>query len=241
MKRYLFLTVAAIACGALFVGCNEKKENNPNSKRCWEITYAVTVEGYTVSHNSYVWGTEADVKEAIKEAETEAAKDGVEAKFTYAKAEANDEDACKEMNKGSEPDPGIEQPKDYEQYDNSTFKCWKVTIKSYGTELVNYVWSSERVLVKTMDESAQIGKFTYTYEESDANDQDSCEAQDAGEREETEACWKMIVTIAGQTDESYYWGTEAEAQVQVNAINSTGMGTASYTKASANDPDSCGE
>ena len=34
-------------------------------------------------------------------------------------------------------------------------------------------------------------------------------------------------------------GTESEAQAQVNAINGTGVGTASYTKAAANDPDAC--
>jgi predicted nucleic acid-binding protein len=37
----------------------------------------------------------------------------------------------------------------------------------------------------------------------------------------------------------YYWGTEAEAQV--DAIVSTGMGTASYELAAATDPDSCHE
>ena len=38
---------------------------------------------------------------------------------------------------------------------------------------------------------------------------------------------------------TYYWGTESEAQAQANAINGTGVGTASYTKAAANDPDAC--
>ena len=45
----------------------------------------------------------------------------------------------------------------------------------------------------------------------------------------------------GVTQVSYYWGTEAEAQAQVDAIVSTGMGTASYELSAATDPDSCHE
>ena len=44
---------------------------------------------------------------------------------------------------------------------------------------------------------------------------------------------------AGSKKVTYYWGTESEAQAQANAINGTGVGTASYTKAAANDPDAC--
>ena len=69
----------------------------------------------------------------------------------------------------------------------------------------------------------------------DGNDQ----LEDSQER--PEACWKITATVMGVTQVSYYWGTEAEAEAQVDAIISTGMGTASYELAAATDPDSCHE
>lgn len=300
MKKFFYLALAVVAGSAMLVSCNGKKNDNPTSSRCWEITSKVTVGGHSATVNSYVWGTEADVKAAIKEAEEEAKKEEADVTFSYSKADANDEAACKAKNpynpgddantyycwkvtqkisatqtttyytwmteteaaaqkmilgdnatmeksdaadldacnKLNEDVPDQPKPEDYDKYDNTKLKCWMVTMTAYGTDMVNYLWATERAVVMEMDASARMGGFTYTYKESDAKDEESCE--ELGSSEE-EACWKITSTVMGQTEVNYTWGRESEVKVEVNAINASGYGVASYEKTSIDDPDACYE
>ena len=112
-----------------------------------------------------------------------------------------------------------------------------VTQTAYGLEVITFVWMTEREVNEYYDSM----RIPYVYEPADANTEEACdelkENNKPGEGEE--ACWKITTSIMGQNSIEYTWGTEAEVQATVNAINGTGLGTATYTKASANDPDSC--
>ena len=153
--------------------------------------------------------------------------------------DATDRDACWAMNPEDTTIVTPPDPKDYDKFDNTTYKCWMVTQTAYGMDIVTYVWMTERQVNEYYDQM----KLPYVYEPADANDEDACmelnENSKPGEGEE--ACWKITATGMGVTQVSYYWGTEAEAEAQVDAIISTGMGTASYELAAATDPDSCHE
>ena len=202
---------------------------------CWEET--ISYNG-SQSETNFGWMPETNMKER---------HDYIESKgltHTYTRAAADDQDACEKLNGDDTPDnPGNpdnpDQPKDYSQYDSVTCKCWKTEQVAYGMTVTNYVWMPEKQLVMYMD---QIG-LEYTYEQAEAADEDACNElkENNNPTEGEEACWKITATVMGVTQVSYYWGTESEVQAQVNAINGTGVGTASYTKASATDPDSCHE
>jgi len=185
------------------------------------------------SETNYGWMPEANMKERHDYYESKGLT------HTYKHADAADQDACEKLNPQDNPDDpqNPDEPKNYDQYDNTTYKCWKTTQTAYGMDIVNYVWMTERQLVEYYD---QMG-LTYTYEQADAADEDACNElkENSNPTEGEEACWQITSNIMGQINVTYYWGTESEAQAQVNAINGTGVGTASYTKAAANDPDAC--
>ena len=197
---------------------------------CWEET--VSYNG-SQSETNFGWMPEANMKERHDYYESKGLT------HTYKHADAADQDACEKLNPQDNPDDpqNPDEPKNYDQYDNTTYKCWKTTQTAYGMDIVNYVWMTERQLVEYYD---QMG-LTYTYEQADAADEDACNElkENSNPTEGEEACWQITSNIVGQIDVTYYWGTESEAQAQVNAINGTGVGTASYTKAAANDPDAC--
>lgn len=196
---------------------------------CWEET--ISYNG-SQSETNFGWMPEANMKERHDYYESKGLT------HTYKHANAADQDACEKLNQQDNPDDpqNPDEPKDYDQYDNTTYKCWKTTQTAYGMDIVNYVWMTERQLVEYYD---QMG--TYTYEQADAADEDACNElkENSNPTEGEEACWQITSNIVGQINVTYYWGTESEAQAQVNAINGTGVGTASYTKAAANDPDAC--
>ncbi|MBR2166988.1 MAG: hypothetical protein IJ920_01430, partial [Paludibacteraceae bacterium] len=197
---------------------------------CWEET--VSYNG-SQSETNFGWMPEANMKERHDYYESKGLT------HTYKHADAADQDACEKLNPQDNPDDpqNPDKPKNYDQYDNTTYKCWKTTQTAYGMDIVNYVWMTERQLVEYYD---QMG-LTYTYEQADAADEDACNElkENSNPTEGEEACWQITSNIVGQINVTYYWGTESEAQAQVNAINGTGVGTASYTKAAANDPDAC--
>lgn len=112
-----------------------------------------------------------------------------------------------------------------------------VTQTSYGMNIITYVWMTERQVNEYYDQM----KLPYVYEPADANDADACmelnENSKPGEGEE--ACWKITVTIMGQSETEYLWGTESDALETVNFVNQSGYGTATYEKTSIGDADSC--
>ena len=203
----------------------------------WEgaVCWKETVSAGGQSETNYGWMPEANMKERHDYYESKGLT------HTYTRAAADDEDACNKLNGDDNPDtPDTpDQPKDYSQYDSVTYKCWKTEQVAYGMTITNYAWLTEKQLVMYMD---QVG-LEYTYEQADATDEDACNElkENNNPTEGEEACWVITSTIMGQTTVTYYWGTEAEAQAQVNAINGTGVGTASYNKAAATDPDACHE
>ena len=197
---------------------------------CWEET--ISYNG-SQSETNFGWMPEANMKERHDHYESKGLT------HTYKHADAADQDACEKLNPEEDPeDPqDPEDPKDYSKYDSINYKCWEITQEAYGMTVVTYRWDTEKVIVMMYD----LINIDYTYRHvTEANNEDACDQlEDSQERQE--ACWKITATVMGVTQVSYYWGTEAEAEAQVDAIVSTGMGTASYELAAATDPDSCHE
>lgn len=199
---------------------------------CWEET--VSYNG-SQSETNFGWMPEANMKERHDYYESKGLT------HTYKRADAEDYDSCDKLNPGKDDDPekpqDPDEPKNYDQYDNTTYKCWEITQEAYGMTVVTYRWDTERVIVMMYD----LINIDYTYRHvTEADNEDACDQlEDSQERQE--ACWKITAKVMGVTQVSYYWGTEAEAEAQVDAIVSTGMGTASYELAAATDPDSCHE
>lgn len=198
---------------------------------CWEET--ISYNG-SQSETNFGWMPEANMKERHDYYESKGLT------HTYKYADAADQDACEKLNPEdttiiTPPDPV--DPKDYSKYDSIHYKCWEITQEAYGMTVVTYRWETEKVIVMMYD----LINIDYTYRHvTEADNEDACDQlEDSQERQE--ACWKITATVMGVTQVSYYWGTEAEAEAQVDAIISTGMGTASYELAAATDPDSCHE
>jgi hypothetical protein len=199
---------------------------------CWEET--VSYNG-SQSETNFGWMPEANMKERHDYYESKGLT------HTYKRADAEDYDSCDKLNPGKDDDPekpqNPDEPKDYSKYDSIHYKCWEITQEAYGMTVVTYRWDTERVIVMMYD----LINIDYTYRHvTEADNEDACDQlEDSQERQE--ACWKITAKVMGVTQVSYYWGTEAEAEAQVDAIVSTGMGTASYELAAATDPDSCHE
>lgn len=130
-------------------------ENPEGEKGCWLIT--MTVSGQTIS--AYDWMTEAEAKEAAEAA-----------KGTYEKANANDEDACYQLNMDN---PLLQGEK----------FCWEITmnIELLGQSMTYYQWGTED-MIKLAISAAQEQYKDYealglqiSYKKSDVNDEDACD------------------------------------------------------------------
>ena len=205
---------------------------------CWleTITWIDSLGGQHTSQE-YGWMPEANMKERHDYYMAKLEQIGV-ANHEYERVtDKTDKDACWAMNPEDTTIITPPDPVDYDKFDNLTYRCWMVTQTAYGMDIVTYVWMTEREVNEYYDSM----RIPYVYEPADANTEEACdelkENNKPGEGEE--ACWKITTSIMGQNSIEYTWGTEAEVQATVNAINGTGLGTATYTKASANDPDSC--
>lgn len=65
------------------------------------------------------------------------------------------------------------------QLDNETEKCWVYTLTYAGVSADAYIWSTERLLVETIQETLKTSeaagiKYTATYKESPADDSEKC-------------------------------------------------------------------
>ncbi len=208
---------------------------------CWLETITwIDSQGGQHTSQEYGWMPEANMKERHDYYMAKLEQIGV-ANHEYERVtDKTDKDACWAMNPEdttiiTPPDPV--DPKDYSKYDSIHYKCWEITQEAYGMTVVTYRWETEKVIVMMYD----LINIDYTYRHvTEADNEDACEDLN-GTQERPEACWKITATVMGVTQVSYYWGTEAEAEAQVDAIVSTGMGTASYELAAATDPDSCHE
>ena len=209
-------------------------QKNPDwePSQCWKIS--VIMAGQTM--NFYLWSDTEGVLASIESYKR--------AGYTcsYEKADAKDENACEKLNEtqpGPDPDP---DPEDYSQYDDTTPKCWEVTVSVAGVELTEFIWQTERKLVMSLDRA---GYTVYSYKAASADDEDSCEALNGGDPypdpdpdpdpdpQGEKGCWLLSYTVAGQTISAYAWLTEAEAKEAVEAVGGT------YEKNTAATAESC--
>lgn len=52
---------------------------------------------------------------------------------------------------------------DASKLDNTTHKCWKVTMKVYGVKATDYIWATEQTLVKTLQAEQEYAGIKSTY------------------------------------------------------------------------------
>lgn len=126
-------------------------ENPEGEKGCWLIS--MTVGGQTIS--AYEWMTEAEAKAAAEAS-----------KGTYEKADADDEDACHQLNADN---PMLQ----------GETACWEITINYGVMSTTMYQWCPEGALQAMMEMFGAEGG-SISYKKADADDEDAC--QSLGER-----------------------------------------------------------
>ena len=217
MKKYFYLALIAIACGAMFTACDKTKGNvdgpdNPDDSSkgaCYKITQGDPGQTYTY----YTWMEDA-VQEKLQLSKQIAEEQGMV--FEYEKAAANDEDACLALN-----NPGGGQTGGDE-----TFACYKITNGS----TTQYLWTSENILKNLYGSNDFV-----VWEKAAANDEDACTALNG-----SASCWKLTVTINGQSSTSYMWMTESQIEAAADAYRQMYTNaTVTVEPASANDENSC--
>lgn len=117
--------------------------------RCWMVTQT----SYGMNIITYVWMTERQVNEYY---------DQMKFPYVYEPADANDADACMELN-DSKPGEGEEA-------------CWKITVTFMGQSETEYLWGTESNAQETVNYVNQSGLGTATYEKTSVGDADSCNA-----------------------------------------------------------------
>ena len=171
---------------------------------CWKIT----------GNNGdveYRWDTESNVVQWIAEMRTQHNEI-----YEYTASTLNDEGSCDQQNEKLNPK-----------------KCWKVTAHQNGQLIEQYLWSTETVARRKVTLLQSNGYQQAKYEETPANDEQSCNGS-ANVNSNEAACWK--ITIGSNV--TYYWGFESDAQATVNAARNSGQ-TASYQLSPNKTKDSC--
>lgn len=143
---------------------------------CWLETVTFPNEqGISQSEQEYTWLPEENMIERHNYYVSNSSEIGVLG-HNYERVDSKtDKDACLAMNPDNNGGQGGQQgggDKDYSKYDNTTEKCWEVTVKIYNMEVVTYIWCTERQLVQEFDKTNQ----QYTYHAAQPNDENSCEA-----------------------------------------------------------------
>ena len=200
-------------------------------EKCWEVT----IDHGTMTETVYMWTTERELCVSL-----DANYKGM---YTYKPADANDEDACEKLN----DKPGDDF--DGSQYDDTTDRCWMVTIKMSGMETVHYVWETEYEMAYAAYQASKTPDVEYKYEQAAANDEDACEALE--KRQQADAkCWKLTASFSvmgmPQSQVMYVWVTENDLEM---VKESAKQQLASYgvqvditaEPAEANDEDACEE
>ena len=111
---------------------------------CWEVTQSA----YGMTKTTYHWQTEKVLVMTF---------DLINIDYTYKKANADDEEACNELNGSEEGEEA----------------CWKITVSMYGVTSVSYYWGYEA------EAEAQVSGVTSmggsgSYERTAADDADGC-------------------------------------------------------------------
>ena len=201
MKKYLYLALLAIACGALFTACEPNTPSNGGQNntdystldsitvKCWE--YTLVENGKTAT--LYAWCTEKMLVMNIEKEVAEAKKQGSTWTYTYKPSDITDMDACIEKN-------------------NEGADCWKITVTKDGKSTTIYMFTTEDCAeLYAQTEAGSTGK--YELEKAEPTDPDACEELNdnqggggqGGEDPKKGACYKITQGSPGQTYTYYYW------------------------------------
>lgn len=129
---------------------------------CWleTITYR-NQAGEQVNEQQYCWMPEANMKE--RHAYYKANLETIGAiNHEYERANANDKDACLEMN----PEDPITPP-------SGENACWELTVIIDGAAEISYLWTNETAVKNQVAAYNMVG-YTASYKRADANDEYSC-------------------------------------------------------------------
>ena len=193
-------------------------------KKCWAID--IWCDGTTLGRE-FAWLTEAEVASAAKLILTlDYQVFGYNTKkVKWFEADANDEDACDAM-----------------VWEGA--RCWEETITApNGESETEYGWMPEENMKERHDHYVERG-LQHEYKPADANDPDACDALNPEEPTDPEnpstesKCWKVTLTVGGQSTTVYTWAPEASIQAQISAAQMAG-GSGTYEPADANDEESC--
>lgn len=141
---------------------------------------------------------------------------------------------------------------DVNTLDNTTVKCWEVTMTVNSLTTTQFAWMTERMLVEQLQFQVNMSKqanveMKATYKQANANTEDACE--ELNKKEENKAgnyCWEITMTYQGYSETSHVWGTEEQvkAAMQVAKDQAAAQGITgieySYTRTNAaNNADDC--
>ena len=224
---------------------------------CWEITYTDGKQ----TEVSYAWGTEQMIVQILQKAYKEAKEDMSGLSCSYKKNNVKDSETCWNMNPDYDEDNpggdntlnpggngGNDDPNhniDPATLDNTTPKCWEVTV-SYGSySMTQFLWMTERALVESMQKQP----LPFTYKQASANSEEACyqlgggnQGEGEGEEDQDDAnssCWKVTYTIYGMTFTEYMWDIEKVVSIYVQTLQKNGMTDAKYEKSSAKTEAEC--
>ena len=111
---------------------------------CWEVTQSA----YGMTKTTYHWQTEKVLVMTF---------DLVNIDYTYKRADADDDQACYELNESEEGEEA----------------CWKITITMYGVTQVSYYWGYEAEAEAQIAGVTNMGG-TGSYEKTSITDPDGC-------------------------------------------------------------------
>ena len=240
------------------------------TQACWVITYT---DGQH-SETSYAWGTERMIVSILKDAYAKATEKEKEEmsklKVTYKKNDVKDEQSCWALNpdddnnggdnggnnggnNGGENGGGNNGGKDDEEIDpntldNTTQKCWEVTVNYGSTTLTEYLWMTERELVVTMQATLKNTLFTFTYKQADANDASSCAKlggndeggnDDEDDEDTPHFCWHVTYYLYGVAMQEYMWETEEDIKTYAKIMETAGGTNVKYEKSDAKTEEEC--
>lgn len=194
-------------------------------EKCWKLT--ASTNGVETVH--YVWETEYEI---AYECFVLGKQTSVTA--TYEATTEATEEACESVEDAQTKDA----------------VCWEITSKVMGMELKSYYWGSEAdlvVIVETIKQNLEkeIGSsdaVEISYSKTDIADEYTCEEKNDEGSMSGGSCWKLTMSMMGNTiSEMYVWVPEAALAQVIEGLKSQ-MGdavTITYEAADIQDEDAC--
>ena len=127
---------------------------------------------------------------------------------------------------------------DLSKLDNTTAKCWEITVKVMGIPVTTYAWGTEREVVGAVQLSQEyVGKsIKLTWKENSAKSEEACERQNPDY--EPHSCWKLTRYMSTATIVEYEWDSEEGIKALVAQYEKIGY-RCTYEKADAKDSEAC--